>query len=153
MVNLGAADAVDTKDVAAEQSYNREQVQEQEQVRLTCVCGGDVDACLWTDKIETWGRLLRRRPLTVDPTLRMTALLPTVLDSCMCISRAVLHCMLYHRNKSRNKSRRRRKKRRKRRYPTRRLYILMTHGACSIVHCTRCFPCIASPLPGLYTDT
>jgi hypothetical protein len=37
MVNLGAADAVDTKDVAAEQSYNREQVQEQEQVRF-CVC-------------------------------------------------------------------------------------------------------------------
>jgi hypothetical protein len=31
---IGAADAIDTSGVAAEQSFNREQVQEQEQVRL-----------------------------------------------------------------------------------------------------------------------
>ena len=30
---IGAADAIDTSGVAAEQSFNREQVQEQEQVR------------------------------------------------------------------------------------------------------------------------
>lgn len=37
MLTIAAADAVDSKDVAAEQSYNREQVQEQEQVSVSCV--------------------------------------------------------------------------------------------------------------------
>jgi hypothetical protein len=37
MLTIAAADAVDSKDVAAEQSYNREQVQEQEQVSVSVV--------------------------------------------------------------------------------------------------------------------
>jgi len=34
VAHIGAADAIDTNGVAAEQSFNREQVQEQEQVRV-----------------------------------------------------------------------------------------------------------------------
>lgn len=37
IADVAAADAVDTKDVASEQAYNREQVQEQEQVGV-CPC-------------------------------------------------------------------------------------------------------------------
>jgi hypothetical protein len=35
---IGAADAIDTSGVAAEQSFNREQVQEQEQVHFATIC-------------------------------------------------------------------------------------------------------------------
>jgi hypothetical protein len=80
MVNLGAADAVDTKDVAAEQSYNREQVQEQEQVRFACACGrrGCCVMVWWT---ELWcgDNCFRFINLSVGPALALATVRSTFI--------------------------------------------------------------------------
>jgi hypothetical protein len=78
MVNLGAADAVDTKDVAAEQSYNREQVQEQEQVRFACACGTCCSCVMvWWIELCVWGQLLPVINLSFGPALTLATVRST----------------------------------------------------------------------------